>query len=425
MIVFDRKNIAQLMFLELLSITPLIIILGNVVPPFPVKIHFIGMGLIFLNALWILITNAHKKWVLYVAGFFVVIQIAFNFWDIKNIIDFFFGPFVLIVMLDLLVNNKIPKVLLQKYQKRFYLFLFIPVSIAVLQFFEIFPITFWNANYINYSYQDGVSIPRPNGFLYHGSELSIIICFLALFQYFKSETKSFWILLLLIGVAITTYFKAILGCVSILFLFYITFVNRGVLSSFRVLSKKQIFSYGIIIMIIFGVYTFQLLSNSHYYTGYYFPSQLLTGRGAIWNIYLEGIKEYSIWNYLFGSGMGSGPQLFYDFANSETWYWLRGRSKLPIDALQPHNAVLSVFVNSGVMGIAFLFLLFKMVYTQVKTWNPSIKWNKTVFCAVFILPLLTIGITISIFQKAIFWPCLGFLIYSWSFYSNNENKVNA
>ena len=116
MIVFNRNNIAQLVFLELLSVTPLIIVLGNIIPPFPIKIHFIGMGLIFLSALWILITNPHKKWVLYLAACFVIVQIAFDFWDIKNIVDFFFGPFILIVMLDLLVNNKLPKILLKKYQ---------------------------------------------------------------------------------------------------------------------------------------------------------------------------------------------------------------------------------------------------------------------------------------------------------------------
>ena len=425
MIVFDRKNIAHLIFLELISITPLIIILGNIVPPFPIKIHFIGMGLIFLNALWILMTNAHKKWVLYVAGFFVLIQIAFNFLDIKNVIDFFFGPFVLIVMLDLLVNNKVPRVLLDKYQKRFYRLLFIPITIAVLQFFGIFPITFWNADYVNYSYQNGLAIPRPNGFLYHGAELSIIICFVALFQYFKSETKSFWMLLLLIAITLTTYFKAILGCVSLLFLFYLTFVNRGVLSSFRVVSKKRIFGYGVVLLLVFGVFVFQFLSTVHHYTGYYFPSQLLTGRGAIWNIYLDAIKEYSFWNYLFGSGMGSGPRLFYEYASPKTWYWLTVRSKLAIDALDPHNAILSVFVNSGVAGLAFFFFLFNMIFNQIKKWRPSEKWNKKVFIAIFVIPLLTIGVTIPIYEMAIFWVCLGFLFYKWCFYTDNENKVNA
>ena len=315
--------------------------------------------------------------------------------------------------------------MLQRYKRRFYRLIFISVSIAVLQFFEVLPFTFWNATYINYHYRDGVGIPRPNGFLYHGSELSVIICFLTLFQYFRKETESFWMMVMLIAIALTTYYKAMLGCVTLLFLFYLTFVNRGMLSRFRVLSKKRIFAYGSVVLIVFGVFVFQLLKTVYYYTGYYFPSQLLTGRGAIWNIYLDAIKDYSFWNYLFGSGMGSGPHLFYEYANAETWYWLRGRPKLPIDAYQPHNTVLSVFVNSGIIGIAFIFFLFRMIFNQVKSWKPSVKWNKTVFIAVFILPLLTIGITISIYQKAIFWPCLGFLFYKWSFYTDHENRINV
>ena len=100
MIVFDRKSVAQLIFLELLSVSPLIIILGNIVPPFPIKIHHIGMGLIFLSALWVLLMDAHKKWIIYLVGFYLLTQLAFHFFDIKSIIDFFFGPFELIVMLD-------------------------------------------------------------------------------------------------------------------------------------------------------------------------------------------------------------------------------------------------------------------------------------------------------------------------------------
>jgi O-antigen ligase len=85
-----------------------------------------------------------------------------------------------------------------------------------------------------------------------------------------------------------------------------------------------------------------------------------------------------------------------------------------------HNAILSVFINSGLIGIAFFIYLFKILFNQVKKWQPSAKWNKTVFFGIFIIPLITIGITIPIYENAIFWVSLGFLMYRWKFYTDEE-----
>ncbi|MBL4710016.1 MAG: O-antigen ligase family protein [Flavobacteriales bacterium] len=422
--VFDRNNIAQLIFLELLSLTPLFILIGNIVPPIPfipLKIHFIAFGIIFLCSLWILVTQASKKWVLYVAFGYLLIQFTFDYWDLKSWIDFFFGPFVLVILVDLLVNKRIPTKLLKKYEQRFYHLLWIPISIAVLQFFEILPVTFWNASYVNYVLVDGVDIPRPNGFLYHGSELSIILCFTALFQYFKKERESFWMLVFLIFICLATYFKAILGCITLLFLYYLIFVNRGVLSRFQVISKARIFWYGGVLIVIGICFAVQYSSMVYFYTGNYFPPQMLTGRGSIWNIYLSGIKEFSWWNHLVGNGMGSAFEIFKEQATSENFYPLVKKSELGV-VYDTHNAILSIFVNSGLIGLLFISFIFKMIYTQIKTWKPTALWNKKVFIAVFIIPLMTIGVTINFYEMAIIWPCIGFVFYRW-FFSTQENDA--
>ena len=126
MLAFTKKHIVHILFLELLSYTPIIIILGNIVPPMPIKIHFIGLGIIFLCALYLLMESKYKITVLILSSMLVVSQFVLNYWDIKNIIDFLFGPLVLVMMLDLLINNRVPKDLLLKYQKRFYYLLFYP-----------------------------------------------------------------------------------------------------------------------------------------------------------------------------------------------------------------------------------------------------------------------------------------------------------
>jgi hypothetical protein len=419
--VFDRNNIAQLVFLELISLAPLAILLGNVVPPFPVKVHFIVFGLAFLSAVWVLAVQASKKWVLYVALGYLLLQFTFDYWDLKSFIDFFFGPFVFVVMVDLLVNKRIPVVLLKKYERRFYYLLWVPLIITVFQFFEVLPMTFWNATYINHTLINGIEVPRPNGFLYHGSELSIILCFTALFQFFKKEQESFWMLLALIFICLVTYFKAILACVTVLFLYYLLFVNRGVLSRFQVISKARLFWYGGVLVAVAAVFSLRYFVVVHEYTGFYFPRQMLTGRGFIWNIYLSGIKEFTWWNYLFGSGMGSAFHIFVEQLTSEKFYPNLSRENVNV-IYDTHNAVLSVFVNSGIVGLLFIFSIFKMVYTQIKKWKPNSTFNKKIYFAVFVIPLITIGVTINFYEMAIIWPCMGFVFYRW-FFSTQENET--
>jgi hypothetical protein len=419
-----KNNTIHLLFLELVSITPILIILGNVVPPMPIKIHHMGLGIIFLIMVWALISDPYKKWILYVAGAYTLIQFTHEQWYLKGLIDFFFGPFALLLLLDILVNQKLPKATLRKYERRFYYLLWIPIAIAVLQYFHVLPIKFWNATYVNFAYFGDIAIPRPNGLLYHGSELSVIICFAALYQFFRKENNAIWMLLLLIAVAFMTYFKALTGCIILLFLYYIVFVNRGILTQLKLMSKKRLIFYSVCIGLVLVGAAVQFFSYVYSVSGYVFPRTMLTGRGAIWNIYFERIKEFSFWNYLFGNGMGSSFDIFADYASAETWYLLASDPKADTD-YDTHNAFLSVFINSGIVGLAFIFYLFRMVWNQVKKWAPGASWNKTVFFGIFIVPLFTIGITIPIYENAIFWISLGFLIHRWKFYTDDERRVET
>lgn len=419
-----KNNVIHLLFLELASITPILIILGNVVPPAPIKIHHAGLGVIFLIMVWALMQDPFKKWILYVAGAFTLIQFTHDQWYLKGLIDYFFGPFALLLLVDILVNKRLPKATLLNYVRRFYYLLWVPVVIAILQFFDVLPITFWNATYINYAFFGDAAVPRPNGFLYHGSELSIIICFIALFQFFKKEGNAFWMLILVIGIAFTTYFKALIGCTAVLFLYYLAFINRGSLATFRVLSKQRILWYSLFTVTFVGIVALRFFGQVHAFTGYYFPPDMLTGRGAIWNIYLERIKDFTAWNYLFGNGMGSSFDIFADYATPETWYLLSAEEESNTD-YDTHNAVLSVFINSGIVGMAFIFYLFRIVWNQIKKWAPAPSWNKSMFFGIFILPLLTIGVTIPIYENAIFWIALGFLICRWKFFTDDEHAVET
>lgn len=417
----NRRNILYFLFLELVSISPLIIILGNIVPPFPLKVHFVGFGLLFLICLLILALDQYKKWIIYTFIGYLILQYSLNSGGVKDLVDFFFGPMVLVVLFDMLVNKKVPDRFLRKYEKRFYILLWVPLTIAALQFFNIAPYTFWNATYLNYVHGSN-SIPRPNGLLFHGSELSVILFSVGLFQLFKKEKIAFWNFILLIIIALMTYFKAILGGITFLFFYFMLFINKGNLARYKLISKKRLFWYGGVISILGLFFTAKFLYKVYSYTGYIFPPQMLTGRGSIWNVYFEAINEFSFWNYLFGSGMGSGPYLFKTYATKETFYPLVVSDKLYV-AYDAHNAILSLFVNSGVVGMLFVAFIFKIIYSQIMKWTPNKKWNKRAFFGVFVIPIFTIGITINMYDMAIIWPCMGFVLYRWYFSTHKESQL--
>jgi hypothetical protein len=411
----------SLLLLELLSLSPILILLGNIVPPFPVKVHFIGFGLIFLLSLFFLALKAEKKWLIYLILLYGIYNFAIGEFHLKDFFDFFFGPMVLLCLFDILFNERLPPESTVKYQRRFYRLLWLPIIISTLQFFDIMPLTLWNATYINSSLIDGVWIPRPNGFLYHGSELAIILFFVALFQYFRSETSAFWTLLALILMAAMTYYKAITLSIFLLLLYFLAFINRGKLSQFSIISKKRLFAYGGLILFIAFIAAYLIFSTIYKHTGYYLPQQLLTGRGAIWNIYSDAIKDFAVHEYLLGNGIGSTYALFREYATPENYWPLSIYPKLKF-APDGHNALLNVFINTGILGLLFFAFLFKMVHTQIKRWPHYRKRHRYFYFAFFILPIISIGITIPIYDMAIFWCCLGFLLLEWRKFASSIDQ---
>ncbi|MFK8046230.1 MAG: hypothetical protein AB8B72_12105 [Crocinitomicaceae bacterium] len=421
MVKSSKTNIIPTIFLELLSFTPIIIILGNIVPPVPIKVHFLAFGIVFLCALYLLLESRYKLVTLILASILIVSQFLLNYWDIKNIIDFLFGPLVLLILIDLLVNKKVSVEILLKYQRRFYYLLWIPIIIGVLQYLNVLSPTIWNADYINYAYVNDIAIPRPNGFLYHGSELSIIICFVALFQFFNNSRTGFLLFLVIVIVSYTTYFKAILGCIMALFFVFVLIQIKPLVKLFRKISDKLIGIAALGFTAIIGFILLYFLNRTYQQTGYFFDPQLMTGRGSIWNIFTDAISNFSIFNYLFGSGIGSGPHIFETYASAENYYILSIGQ--PLDAAyDAHNATLSLFINSGLFGLLSLVFLFRHIFIQVKVWQGGARRNKYFLLSFFGIIMLSIGITIPLFDMAIIWPCIGFLLIKWKSVSSYEIK---
>lgn len=399
-------------FLELLSLSPIFMILGNVIPPFPLKVHFITLGITFLLICLFLIQYQSKKWLIYLAVFYFILQFFLNGFHLKDFIDFFFGPFVFLTLIDLLFNNRIEKGALWKYQKRFFMLLWVPMSISFLQFIEILPLTFWNATYINYSEVDGVLTPRTNGFLYHGSELSIIIFFIGVKQLVRPQKYFLAFSLIILFIAYGTYYKALTATIILLIVYYYVFIRP--LSFFnwaQVIFKYEKKLYGMLLLFaIFSLLTFLYFIKIKEEKEIFDP-ELLTGRGAIWNVYLQAVKDFSFFEWMFGAGIGSEPILFEEYSTPELFYPLQVN---PESDLTPdgHNALLSTFLNAGVLGVLLYSFLFKMLYYQVGRLKDVIR-SRAVFFLVFIVTVFTIGVTIPFFKNAIYWIALGFFVHDW------------
>ncbi|MEQ8624180.1 MAG: O-antigen ligase family protein [Vicingaceae bacterium] len=411
------------LFLELLSLSPVFMILGNVIPPFPMKVHFITFGLTFLLVCLFIIQYQSKKWILYIALLYFFLQFFLSGFFFKDFVDFFFGPFVFLSLIDLLFNNRVSKATLWKYQKRFFILMWAPMIISVLQFLEVFPLTFWNATYINYSIVEGLKTPRVNGFLYHGSELSVVILFVAVKQLISKQKYFFPTSLFILLIAYSTYYKALTATVLLMIVYYYSIINplkifswtKGYFIKDKLLY--QTLSLATILSVLFLVYKIQIQEVKEL-----FEPQLLTGRGAIWNVYLQAIKDFSLAEWLFGAGIGSEPLLFKQYATPELYFPLHSGSSgnLTPDA---HNALLSAFLNAGIIGVLLYIFLFKLVHSQMKLLKEKSKARATYFL-IFIFAIITIGITIPIFKNAIYWIALSFIVYNW-FIQKNIPKDEA
>ena len=409
MIPSDRKF--SIIFLELASVSPLLIMLGNLLPPVGLKIHYYFFGLLFLLSILWVAASASKKWLMYAMLFYLAIQFTFQHWDIKSFVDFFFGPFALTVLLDILWKNELDKETKKRYLNRFIVMAAIPTSIAVLQFFGLLPLRFLEAQYVNEIIKDGVRIGRPNGFLYHGSELCIIIFFLAAMQTFERPRRALFGLAVMLGCAISTRFKSITATLLILIGYYLLYLSQGAFYHLRIMSRKRLLSYGFVAAGILTWVAYDYSKMVYSYTQSWFVPTFLNGRGSIWNIYIEGIKDYTWWNYLFGSGVGSEFSIFNSYATPKLFWPLTVDPVLHV-SYGTHNSVLGIFISTGLVGLAFIFFYFFVIYQDAKRYLQS-KQIKLKFMALTILPVFTFGITIPVFEMAIYWTLFGFTMYYW------------
>jgi len=416
-----NKTWIVILFLELLSLSPIFMVLGNVVPPFPLKAHYLSFGLAFLLVCLMLIQLKSKKWLVYIALFYFVLQFFLSGLHPKDFVDFFFGPFVFISLMDILINERLSKKELLKYQKRFFILMWVPLIFSFLQYLELLPLTFWNATYVNLSQVGGEKIPRPNGFLYHGSELSIVLFFVAAKQLFKSSKKFIFNLLFLILIAYGTYYKALTATIILLFIYYFTVLNP--INSFqwtvKIFKNEKRLYYTIFTFVCIGflIISYQLLVVGKKEI---FDPQFLTGRGSIWNVYLQALKDFSAFQWLFGAGIGAEAELFRQNATASLFFPLKAdpNSSLTPDA---HHAILSPLLNIGLVGLSFYYLLFKILHSQIKNFASSSNFNKKIYFIVVVLPIFTLGITIPIFKNAIYWVSIGFISHYWIISQNKKH----
>ena len=271
----------------------------------------------------------------------------------------------------------------------------------------------------------GVETPRPNGFLYHGSEIAVIIYFLGIMAIFLPTKKALRYIFILLIVAATSLFKAIFATTFLLLIIYIVFLDKTIFYHFKLMSRRRLFSYLSLVLLISLVVFYMKMAIVYKYTGYLFEPTMLTGRGSIWNIYFEGIQNFTFWNYLFGSGMGSEFSIFAKYATPENFYPL---SQFPNKNLtmHTHNSLLSIFINSGLAGLMFVGFLFYVIRKELSQKFSTVNLSKFYFVS-FLLPFLLIGVTIPIVNKAIYWVMLGFVIVHWSLseYGLRDAEENA
>jgi len=295
--------------------------------------------------------------------------------------------------------------------------LWVPMVISVLQFLNLFPLTFWNATYVNYSIVEGVKTARANGFLYHGSELSVVIFFVAVKQLIRKQKYFLPLSLFILIIAYATYYKALTAAIVLMIVYYYTIINPLKIFSWTkgYFIRDKLLYQSLLLITLFGVlflvYKIQVQEVKEL-----FDPQLLTGRGAIWNVYLQAIKEFSLPEWIFGAGIGSESLLFKHYATAELYFPLKvdSNSNLSPDG---HNAILSTFLNVGFLGILLYIFLFKLVHSQMKLLKEKTKARATFFL-VFIVAIITVGVTIPIFKNAIYWIALSFTVYNWFIPSN-------
>jgi hypothetical protein len=399
-----RKNfIFKLFLLELISYVPIAIIAGNVLPPIGfIKIHWIYIGVIFLLALLILLSKRRSSGQLLLIFLFLLIQLVVSIkFSIIDFIDFISGPIVFIAVVNTIVEDEIDIKSFQKTIRKMLFFLGIPIVIAFLQYLNIVPLELLNAEYVNVTIYGSEKIERVNGFLYHGIELAVIIFFFfTSILILKSSLNSYVILLLMIFAEFITTIKT--GIISaILFTGYFSYlIDR------RLRLLKSILIFIIIILGFSYMYTLipDIQENRFRFNSsqFKFDDQLFTGRGYIWNTYIQGITHFDFFQIFFGAGFGSAPTIFEQNSTNRV-EWSAGT----------HNQLLELFINGGLFAIILMFSIIRKQYQKLtEFFSEGRSIFSKYFIGILIIPLITMGVTSPIMSMFIYWCGLCLTILS-------------
>lgn len=388
-----KNNLLKILLLELLCYVPIAIIAGNVLPPIgSLKIHWIYIGLTFMVAFLLLILNNHSAGLLIVISLFIAVQLITSIkFSIPDFVDFISGPIVFIAVVNILMDD-IDVSRLTRIRRKMLFFLAVPIVIALLQYIKILPLEFMNARYVNVTLYGTEILARVNGLLYHGIELVVIIFFFfASIIIDRSGIKIYLILLLMILAEFMTIIKAGIIAAMMFAGFYAYFIDR------RLRSLKSIV-VGIVVVLGFSfVYALIPDIESHHFDfdlkHFRFENQLFTGRGYIWNVYIDGIRHFNFLQILFGGGFGSAPTIFEAHAIGVV-NWSPGT----------HNVLLELLVNGGLFAVLLLCLIHLKQYKKVMLYfQEKSLVVKRYYIAILLIPLLTIGLTAPITSMFIYW----------------------
>ena len=377
--------------LEYYQYTPIIIILGNVFPPINgIRIHWIFNGVVFLTGI-VLLIKYHKYIYLIFFFLYAISQIIFSqYFSIFEFINFIAGPTVFFAV----INISLSKGESCRYFKIFIFLLWIPVTIAVLQFFSVLPLTFLNAQYVNIGILGDKEVARVNGFLYHGIELVVISVFLSFFLFnSKHINKS----------------KKVITCFVLFCVFYIYAIKSGIVfiliysiyhlfgEKLKYVKQKKLLSFLVFFAILFLIFIAYEFKSFFSIEELSFSKGLLTGRGQIWTIYLAGFLSLPFSNFIFGAGFGANEIVFTKFSSILHWY-------RPGYYPHAHNQILEIMIFGGIFYMLLLLFLFKELIKKICN-QPS---KNEIY--IFLLLLFgTVGMTHPIMDMFIFWACFSFL----------------
>ena len=395
-----KNIILKLLLLELLCYVPVAIIAGNVLPPIGfLKVHWIYIGVTFIIALLLITLNNHSAGLLVIIFLFIGVQLmtAIKF-SLPDFVDFISGSIVFIAVVNIL-RDDIDVSRLKRIRRKVLFFLAVPIIIALLQYIKILPLEFMNAKYVNVTLYGTEILQRVNGFLYHGVELVVIIFFFfTSIVIARAGLKAYLILLLMILTEFITIIKAGIIAAMLFAGFYAYFVDRR----FRSLKSIVI---GIIVVLGFSfVYTLIPDIKSQHLdfdpNHLRFEDQLFTGRGYIWNVYIDGIKDFNFLQILFGGGFGSAPTIFETHAIGVV-NWSPGT----------HNVLLELLVNGGLFAVLVLCIIHLKQYKKITSYfrekSPVVK---PFYIAILLIPLLTVGLTAPITSMFVYWHGLSAVV---------------